>query len=73
MMVLMGGVHHLWGSVAGSVFLKGLGAEMARHFEYWRGFLGLVIMLLVVFAPEGILGTRWTPRMVRKSINQGQA
>jgi branched-chain amino acid transport system permease protein len=73
MMVLMGGVHHLWGSVAGSVFLKGLGAEMARHFEYWRGFLGLVIMLLVVFAPEGILGTRWTPRMVRKSVNQGQA
>ena len=73
MMVLMGGVHHLWGSVAGSVFLKGLGAEMARHFEYWRGFLGLVIMLLVVFAPEGILGTRWTPRMARKLINQGQA
>jgi len=73
MMVLMGGVHHLWGSLAGSVFLKGLGAEMTRHFEYWRGFLGLVIMLLVVFTPEGILGTRWTPRMPRKSVNQGQA
>lgn len=73
MTVLMGGVHHLWGSLAGSVFLKGLGAEMTRHFEYWRGFLGVVIMLLVVFSPEGILGTRWTARMFRQSVNQGQA
>jgi branched-chain amino acid transport system permease protein len=58
MIVLMGGVHHLWGSVVGSFFLKGLGAELARYFEYWRGFLGLSIMLLMVFVPEGILGTR---------------
>jgi ABC-type branched-subunit amino acid transport system permease subunit len=48
------------------VFLKGLGAEMTRHFEYWRGFLGLVIMLLVVFTPEGMLGTNWTQRLTRK-------
>jgi len=62
MIVLMGGVHHLWGSVAGSFFLKGFGAELARYFDYWRGFLGLLIMLLMVFAPEGILGTQWSVR-----------
>jgi branched-chain amino acid transport system permease protein len=73
MTVLMGGVHHLWGSLAGSVFLKGLGAEMTRHFEYWRGFLGVVIMFLVVFSPEGILGARWPTRMFRHSVKQGQA
>jgi branched-chain amino acid transport system permease protein len=66
MMVLLGGVHHVWGTLVGSVFLKGLGAEMTRHFEYWRGFLGLVIMLLVVFTPEGMLGTNWTQRLTRK-------
>ena len=73
MMVLLGGVHHVWGSLAGSVFLKGLGAEMARHFEYWRGFLGVVIMLLVVFAPEGILGTNWTHRIARNFRNEVRA
>jgi branched-chain amino acid transport system permease protein len=58
LVVLLGGVHHLWGALAGSSFLVGLGAEMGRHFEYWRGFLGLLIMLLMVFAPEGALGWR---------------
>jgi branched-chain amino acid transport system permease protein len=56
MIVLLGGVHHLWGAFAGSVFLVGLGSEIGRHFEYWRGSLGLLIMLLMVFAPEGMLG-----------------
>jgi branched-chain amino acid transport system permease protein len=58
LVVLLGGVHHLWGTLAGSSFLVGLGAEIGRHFEYWRGFLGLLIMLLMVFAPEGALGWR---------------
>ena len=58
LVVLLGGVHHLWGALAGSSFLVGLGAEMGRHFEYWRGFLGFLIMLLMVFAPEGALGWR---------------
>ena len=56
MVVLLGGVHQFWGSLMGSAFLVGVGAEMGRHFEYWRGLLGLLIMLLMVFAPEGILG-----------------
>lgn len=73
MMVLMGGVHHLWGSVVGSVFLKGMGSELARHFEYWRGFLGLIIMLLMVFAPEGLLGTAWYRRAFKPSAMRGLA
>jgi len=36
----------------------GVGSEIGRYFEYWRGSLGLLIMLLMVFAPEGILGLR---------------
>jgi branched-chain amino acid transport system permease protein len=58
MIVLLGGVHHVLGALSGSAFLVGVGSEMGRHFEYWRGFLGLLIMLLMVFAPEGIWGWR---------------
>jgi len=58
MVVLLGGVHQLWGAFAGSLFLVGVGSEIGRHFEYWKGSLGLLIMLLMVFAPEGILGLR---------------
>lgn len=58
MLVLLGGLHQLWGALAGSLFLLGVGSEIGRHFEYWRGGLGLLIMLLMVFAPEGILGLR---------------
>ena len=58
MLVLLGGLHQLWGALAGSLFLLGIGSEIGRHFEYWRGGLGLLIMLLMVFAPEGILGLR---------------
>jgi branched-chain amino acid transport system permease protein len=76
MVVLLGGVHHLWASVAGSVFLVGIGAEMARHFEYWRGFLGLIIMMLMVYAPEGVLGRglmkRNTPKSVPKSVKESE-
>ena len=60
LVVLLGGVHHLWGSLTGSIFLMGLGAEIGRYFEYWRGLLGLLIMMLMVLAPEGLLGmTSW--------------
>jgi branched-chain amino acid transport system permease protein len=48
LVVLLGGVHHLWGSLTGSIFLMGLGAEIGRYFEYWRGLLGLLIMVLMV-------------------------
>jgi len=65
MMVLLGGVHHLLGALTGSVFLVGVGSEMGRHFEYWRGFLGLLIMLLMVFMPEGIWGWRRRQTQVR--------
>ena len=58
MVVLLGGVHQLWGALAGSFILTGVGAEMGRHFEYWRGLLGVLIMLLIVFAPEGFLGLK---------------
>ena len=70
MVVLLGGVHHLLGALAGSFVLVGLGSEFGRYFDYWRGFLGLLIMSLMVFAPQGVLA--WVQcRIARRNLSQG--
>jgi branched-chain amino acid transport system permease protein len=56
LVVLLGGVHQLWGAVAGSMVLGYLGAELGREFAYWRGLLGVFIMLIMVLAPSGLIG-----------------
>ena len=56
LVVLLGGVHQLWGVAVGSAVLVGAGAELGRNFEYWRGALGVFVMLIMVLAPSGLLG-----------------
>ena len=56
LVILLGGVHQLWGALVGSVLLVWGGAELGRGLEYWRGVLGLVIMLVMVLSPNGVLG-----------------
>lgn len=55
LVVLLGGVHQLWGAVAGSVVLSYASAELGREVTYWRGLLGVFIMLIMVAAPSGLL------------------
>lgn len=61
LVVLLGGVHQLWGVAAGSAVLVWAGAELGRGFDYWRGALGLFVMVIMVVSPSGLLGliTRW--------------
>ena len=56
--VLLGGVHQAWGVAVGGALLTWAGAELARGFEYWRGALGVLVMLIMAFAPSGLLGWR---------------
>ena len=56
LVVLLGGVHQLWGAVAGSLLLTYASAELGREVTYWRGLLGLFIMLIMVASPSGLLG-----------------
>ena len=56
LVILLGGVHQLWGALVGSVLLVWGGAELGRGLEYWRGALGLVIMVVMVLSPSGVLG-----------------
>ena len=56
LVILLGGVHQLWGAAVGSTLLVWGGAELGRGLEYWRGVLGVVIMAVMVLAPSGVLG-----------------
>ena len=56
LVILLGGVHQLWGALVGSVLLVWGGAELGRGLVYWRGVLGLVIMGVMVLSPSGVLG-----------------
>ena len=56
LVILLGGVHQIWGALVGSVLLVWGGAELGRGLEYWRGVLGVVIMLVMVLSPSGVLG-----------------
>ena len=56
LVILLGGVHQLWGALVGSALLVWGGAELGQGLDYWRGVLGLVIMLVMVLSPSGLLG-----------------
>ena len=56
LIVLLGGVHQLWGAVVGSALLTYASAELGREATYWRGLLGVFIMLIMVLSPSGLLG-----------------
>ena len=42
--------------IAGAAVLVWAGAELGRSFDYWRGALGLFVMLIMVISPSGLLG-----------------
>jgi len=54
--VFLGGVKTLAGGVVGAGFFKGLEETLLR-FEYWRLLMGILIIVIVIAAPEGIAGS----------------
>jgi len=58
LVVLLGGLHQGAGTVAGALVLVWVAAELGRGFDYWRGALGCLVMLIMVMAPSGMLGLR---------------
>ena len=62
LVVLLGGLHHIWGTLAGSGVMVWASAELGRSFEYWRGALGLLVMVIMVRAPQGVMGFQWGAR-----------
>lgn len=67
-MVLLGGVQTLAGPVVGAGAFTWLHDTVARNTEYWRGLLGVIMLVLVLLFPQGIAGfaqwlsARWISR-----------
>jgi len=62
MMVVVGGTRALWGPALGAVvyfFVKDILGEWTTH---WMAIFGLMLIIIIVFAPEGLSGLllRWT-------------
>lgn len=67
-MLLLGGLQTIVGSIVGAVTLHMLKSEFIALTDYWRLFLGLSIIGLVMAFPRGLMGafheiwTRWQNR-----------
>jgi branched-chain amino acid transport system permease protein len=55
-MVAIGGVRSLWGAVLGAVFITILPSFLGGYRQYAMLIYGLVLMLALMFMPEGIAG-----------------
>lgn len=55
-MTLLGGLNTLSGPLVGSVVYIFLESEISRISEVWRLILGLIILAIVLFFPQGIVG-----------------
>lgn len=55
-MVLLGGVHSFIGPLIGAAVLHLLEATIHSYTEYWPIVLGLILLVIVLMAPEGITG-----------------
>ncbi len=65
LMVLLGGVQTLAGPIIGALAFSGLQEQLVRVTDYWRLVLGLIIIALVLFFPQGLAGAvrkRWEAR-----------
>jgi branched-chain amino acid transport system permease protein len=67
-MVLLGGIQTLTGPLVGAAVFVLLQDSIMRQTQFWRGLLGIVILLLVLVFPGGIVGSlsrQWAMRRKR--------
>jgi ABC-type branched-subunit amino acid transport system ATPase component/ABC-type branched-subunit amino acid transport system permease subunit len=70
LMVIIGGAGTLSGPIIGAAVVTGLRNYLSVHFENWVIVLGVVYILVVFFAPRGILGL--LPQRLRTASGIGQ-
>ena len=58
MMVILGGVGHLYGGLAGAAIFLLLEELLSGHTTHWKFVLGLVLLAVVLLAPNGVMSFR---------------
>ena len=56
-MAYIGGTGYFWGPLVGSGVFVYLSEYLSSFTERWEFILGIIFILVVLFAPQGILGT----------------
>jgi branched-chain amino acid transport system permease protein len=59
MMVILGGVGQFWGGVLGAFVLLVVEEILQDFTIYWQLGVGLILLLIVLFAPRGLAGLLW--------------
>ncbi len=55
-MIILGGLGELFGPIVGSTIFTLLKDTLMANTQYWRFVLGATLALIIVFAPNGLLG-----------------
>ncbi len=58
-MVILGGVGHLYGGLVGAVVFLVLEEALSSYTIHWQLGLGAVLLVVVLLAPNGLLSLRW--------------
>lgn len=64
-MCLLGGWFTFWGPMLGAAIMVALRTFVGIYTEYWTLILGVVLMLLIFFLPDGVLGLVGTRKTAR--------
>ncbi len=65
--VIVGGMGNLWGTVVAAVILTWLKDEqLSRYQEYSTMIYGLILILILIFTPEGLASVRQKMKMIFK-------
>lgn len=69
-MTLLGGMGHFFGPAVGTAVFIGLRELISSFFERWQLVVGVVFVLIVIFAPEGVWGI---PQKIRAALKKSRA
>lgn len=71
-MCLLGGWFTFLGPMLGAAIMVGLRTVVGIYTEYWTLVLGIILMLLIFFLPQGVLGYFMEKFQPQKSAVQGE-
>lgn len=73
MMVVVGGTRALWGPALGAVIYFLTKDVLGEHAQHWLAIFGIALIIVIVFAPEGISGVLTRLAFGRAKAGGGRA